>query len=413
MKNNFYLFIVASLTVLMVALGLLGTNVLNKLIDVKMEVTEKFEVIQNSPQLNKASANQTLDEENGCYTIYDENGNILFMKGEGVLVKDEYISSDNKLYIIEEVDEENLTGVAKYKEDVEMPVYNIKKNYDGVTSVSAQRVKKIGLYHTHNDECYDLSDGTDSIYGAGGIHDVGKRFKKNFEELNINVYYSENLHLPHNSGAYTRSEQTASELLKNGLDAIFDIHRDATPRSEYFTTVNGEAMSKVRIVIGQANTNSEINKEFALNIKAYADTVYPGLIKDIYIGKGNYNQQLSPRALLFEMGTNLIEKELVYNSIKPLTRTIDVVLYGTTEASSKSLSDFDVLASSGSNLELGMVGNSTQSTPATDKTLWIVLGSIGGVALIVGLLVAFSQKFRHWIKRLFSEMFAIFKKKPR
>ena len=236
------------------------------------------------------------------------------------------------------------------------------------------------------------------------------------EDLGISVFYSEDLHLPHDSGAYTRSEQTASQLLKNDLDAIFDIHRDATPRSEYITTVNGEKMSKVRMVIGSANVNSAINKEFALSIKAYADEVYPGLIKDIYIGKGNYNQQLSSKAMLFEMGTNLIEKDLVKKSTVPLAKTIDVVLYGTKSANASSLEDLDTEASSGDTLETGLVAESSTGagTSATNATLWIILGSIGGVALIFGLVCVFSKTFRHKVSRFFSELFGgIFGKKKK
>lgn len=352
-------------------------------------------------------------DTNEYYTIYDKNDSskVLFMKGDNVNVDDEYISSDNRLYIIESVDESNKTGVASFKEDIKMPVYNVKRNEELSSASASVTNKKIGLYHTHNDECYNVDDGTDSIYGKGGIHDVGKTLKNNLESLGITVYYNEDLHLPHDSGAYTRSQSTASNLLRNGLDAIFDVHRDATPRSEYITTVNGEKMSKVRMVIGSANVRSAINKEFALNIKAYADEVYPGLIKDIYIGRGNYNQQLSERALLFEMGTNLIEKDLVKKSTLPLAKTIDVVLYGTKSASSKSVADVDTNNSSGDILDTGMVGNNSTSS-ATNSTLWIILGSIGGVALIFGLVCIFSKKTRYAVGRFFSELFAgIFGKK--
>ena len=352
-------------------------------------------------------------DTNEYYTIYDKNDSskVLFMKGDNVNVDDEYISSDNRLYIIESVDESNKTGVASFKEDIKMPVYNVKRNEELSSASASVTNKKIGLYHTHNDECYNVDDGTDSIYGKGGIHDVGKTLKNNLESLGITVYYNEDLHLPHDSGAYTRSQSTASNLLRNGLDAIFDVHRDATPRSEYITTVNGEKMSKVRMVIGSANVKSAINKEFALNIKAYADEVYPGLIKDIYIGRGNYNQQLSERALLFEMGTNLIEKDLVKKSTLPLAKTIDVVLYGTKSASSKSVADVDTNNSSGDILDTGMVGNNSTSS-ATNSTLWIILGSIGGVALIFGLVCIFSKKTRYAVGRFFSELFAgIFGKK--
>lgn len=352
-------------------------------------------------------------DTNEYYTIYDKNDSskVLFMKGDNVNVDDEYISSDNRLYIIESVDESNKTGVASFKEDIKMPVYNVKRNEELSSASASVTNKKIGLYHTHNDECYNVDDGTDSIYGKGGIHDVGKTLKNNLESLGITVYYNEDLHLPHDSGAYTRSQSTASNLLRNGLDAIFDVHRDATPRSEYITTVNGEKMSKVRMVIGSANVRSAINKEFALNIKAYADEVYPGLIKDIYIGRGNYNQQLSERALLFEMGTNLIEKDLVKKSTLPLAKTIDVVLYGTKSASSKSVADVDTNNSSGDILDTGMVGNNSTSS-ATNSTLWIIIGSIGGVALIFGLVCIFSKKTRYAVGRFFSELFAgIFGKK--
>lgn len=375
-----------------------------------------FFILGFAPISNMQTYAKTLDDCD-CFVVYDaeDQSKVVFMKGDGIQVDDEYISSDNKLYTIESVNEEDKTAVARYTEDVKMPVYNISKK-GNISSVNASTSKRIGLYHTHNDECYNDADGTDSIYGAGGIHDIGAKLKSNLENLGVTVFYSEDLHLPHDSGAYTRSEQTASELLKNDLDAIFDIHRDATPRSEYITTVNGEQMSKVRMVVGSANVKSAINKEFALNIKAYADEVYPGLIKDIYIGKGGYNQQLSANAMLFEMGTNLIEKSLVEKSTIPLAKTIDVVLYGTRSASASSLDDIDTETSTGDTLETGLIAESETgaSTKATNTTLWIILGSIGGVALIFGIICAVSKRFRNAVGRFFSEMFAgLFGKKKK
>ena len=86
-------------------------------------------------------------------------------------------------------------------------------------------------------------------------------------------------------------------------------------------------MSKIRMVVGKSNSNYQKNLDFALAIKAYADKNYPGLIKDIYMGKGHYNQALSRTAMLFEMGTYLIEKDFVYSSIPYLADCIDKVLY--------------------------------------------------------------------------------------
>ncbi len=355
------------------------------------------------------------------YKIYDaENeGSVLFTRGDSVALGDEYISCDNKLYVIEDVNEDDMTGSARYKENVKMPVFNVKRKLSDLQEVNASSKKTIALYHTHNDECYIDPDGTDSVYGKGGIHDVGAALKTKFENLGINVAYSDNIHLPHNSAAYDRSGQTASKLISEyGPDGIFDIHRDATPRSEYITTVNGLDMSKVRMVVGSANQNSNINKEFALCIKSYADEVYPGLIKDIYIGKGNYNQQLSERAMLFEMGCHLIEKDLVLASCDPLSKTIDIVLYGTRQASSESLKDVDT--SEAAELLLSGLARTNSfgaievSTPGELDTLWIALGVLGAVFVVALLFYSFNKKTRHAVNRFFSELTAgIFSKRKK
>ena len=111
--------------------------------------------------------------------------------------------------------------------------------------------------------------------------------------------------------------------------------------------------------------------------------------------------------MLFEMGTNTIEKSLVEKSVAPLTKTIDVVLYGTRSASDSSVEDIDTEASTGDTLETGLVAESSTGagTKATNSILWIILCSIGGVALIFGLVCVFSGKFRHTVARFFSELF--------
>ena len=348
------------------------------------------------------------DDELDYYTIYDaETNDVLFLKGEGVSIDDEYISADNKLYLIEYLNEDEKVGEARYIENVKMPVFNVERNNNEQIAIAGEE-KIVGLYHTHNDECYNDVDGTDSVYGKGGIHDVGSELKKQLEKLGVKVVYNEALHLPHDSGAYNRSLATANELLNSGVKSVFDIHRDATPRKEYITTVNGVNMSKVRMVVGSANQNSAVNREFALTIKAYADEVYPGLIKDIYIGKGNYNQQLSERSMLFEFGTNTIEKKYVLNSCVPLAKTLDVVLFGTQNAGDDSLGDLNLQNSSGDLLETGIVGASQSgvNSSAGLSTLAIVLIILGSIAVIFTLIMIFNKRARNAVKRFFSELTA-------
>jgi len=346
------------------------------------------------------------------YTVYDYNdaSKVVFVKGEGINVEDEYLSADNKLWRIVAVDNKTKIAKAEFIGDEEMPKYNVRRRVSSGNTASASSKKKVGVYHTHNDESYVTGDGYDSVYGKGGIHDVGAKFVSNLRKLNIDVVYREDLHLPHNSGAYTRSQVTASNILsQGGIDALFDIHRDATPKSEYVTTVDGVQMSKVRMVIGTANQNYYENKEFAYAIKAYADEVYPGLIKDIYMGKGNYNQQLSARGILFEMGCHNIEKDLVLKSTVPLTKVVDVVLYGTKGADSSSLNEVELVSTSGEKAVI--TGIAYKDKTKSVSFFWILLASIAFYFLVLGIVCIFSKEARYRTKRFFQELIPIRKKK--
>lgn len=373
-----------------------------------------FCFISSSEKLVKSKVAMASTETPKYYTIYEDSSTqrVLFLKGDDVNVGDKYLSGSNKLYEIESVDSKTKTAVAKFIRDEQLPKVTLKTNSENDNIASAATNKKVGVYHTHNDESYYTPDGVDSVYGKGGIHAVGKEFVSNLEKLKIDTLYREDLHLPHNSGAYTRSQVTASALLDSGAQAIFDLHRDSTKRSEYLTKVDGTQMSSVRMVVGSSSKNYEENKNFAYKIKSYADEVYPGLIKDIYFGKGNYNQGLTTKAMLFEMGCENIEKALVLKTTPYLAKVVDVVLYGTEEASDASIADLTG-SNSGLTNVAGVVNATSDSAGVnSNSTLYVILGVLGVVALVFALVMIFSKKARYKVARFFSETFAgIFGKK--
>lgn len=260
------------------------------------------------------------------YSVYDEDFNLLFQK-DFVEVGDEYMSKDFKLYQVVYVDSDKKMGLAKFVRNVEIP----KVGLSYIPKPISTKERRICMYMTHNDESYLPSDGVDSVYGNGGIKDVALAFKSELEKNLINVYFDDTLHIPHDSGAYSRSSVTAKSLYNSHKpDAIFDIHRDATSRKFYVANVNGEERCKIRIVLGKSNPNRALNEEFAMYIVAVANEMYPWLITDIYYGGGHYNQALDGKALLFEMGTYLMEKEKVIESTKELAEVVTTALYGTT-----------------------------------------------------------------------------------
>ena len=269
-----------------------------------------------------ASARAEMDGD--CvYTLLGPDGEALTRRGGRIWEGDEYISGDDGWYRVVSVDDAAMTATAEYLGQAVADA----AAFSALAEKQDDR-KLVAMYSTHSDESYLPEDGTASKWKGAGIYDVGDSLKEALEERGIETIYSKETFLPHDADAYTRSRRVAEELLKKNPDALLDIHRDAVPAEEYETEVDGEDISKVRLFVGRNNQNSAENKAFAQQIKAEADREYPGLIKDIFIGKGNYNQELYPHALLLEFGTHEIEKEKAQEATGYIAEVLDNVLYG-------------------------------------------------------------------------------------
>lgn len=289
-----------------------------------------------------------IENEKELYIVYD--GFEVICELTDVEVGDEYLSYDFKLYRIIDVDKENHIAQATFVEQIKKPKITRSQEPSNIGAV----IKNIGLYMTHNDESYVPTDGTSSVYGAGGIHDVAKSFKASLVNRGINVIMDETLHIPHDSYAYSRSAVTAKALLaKHNLNAIFDVHRDGVSRSFYVTKYKGEEKCHVRMVVGKASSNYSTTFEFAKCLMTVGQELYPWLFSDIFIAQGHYNQALSGKAMLFEMGTYLVEKELVKASMPALANVIDVALFGTVIDTETG--------------ELTINGNQTETTTTIDE----------------------------------------------
>lgn len=315
-----------------------------------------------------ASADDQVDAE-ALHVAVDGSGAYLFSI-HGVLSEgDEYIAGDNVLYriatvnsgnaIAEKIGEEPMPDVSWLDVGEAQAVFASDKTTQAVSAKANADKRLIALYVTHSDESYIPSDGSQSINGQGGIYDVAREFRDALQKQGVDVILDESTHLPHDSGAYRRSRQTAERLLQKQPDAIIDIHRDGIPdESEYARTINGEEASRVRLLVGRSNQNSSVNREFAKQLKAVADKQYPGLVKDIFIGKGNYNQDLAPHAILLEFGTHTISKERVLNSTDMMAQVMSTALYGTqtgSAAAEKSSSNQDAAVQSSKGVSGGMI----------------------------------------------------------
>lgn len=292
---------------------------------------------------------------------------------------DEYISFENTVYEIVSVTENQ--AVARKNGKAELPSLSWMDS-DAAMPVSASS-RRIALYCTHSDESYELSDGFYSTTKRGSIYQVGQMLADALEAEGIEVSFADTLHHPHDAGAYRRSRQTAVQLLKQGMpDCMIDIHRDGIPDPDaYAVTIGGEDASKIRILVGRGNQNAAVNKEFALMIKVVADRIYPGLIKDIYLGKGTFNQDLLPQSILLECGTYTLPKERVLRSMPRMADVLNRALYGGVVGSVGRIS-----ADTG--MQQKATGNITEGVPDAPQQNDSVFGGFGFLMalLIIGIL---------------------------
>lgn len=282
----------------------------------------------------------TVSAEDKYYSLVDEKNRVINQTGTQVYTGDIFIAADNSKYRVMEVT--GTTAHCVYQGKEPMPSYDSITTSQAVLSdqaipvVGKGKQPTVAVYHTHSDESYVPSDGKESINGKGGIYDVGASFVKQLQAKGFKVDYNTNNHNPHDINAYSRSRKTASMLLKSMPIAIIDVHRDSTPPGEYQATVKGQDVTKVKLVVGRSNPNSKTNMEFAKKLKVAMDKKEPGLSEGIFIGKGDYNQDLSPRAMLIEVGAHTNSKGEAERGVKLFAEILPTVLGISTTPNAKT-----------------------------------------------------------------------------
>jgi stage II sporulation protein P len=273
--------------------------------------------------------------DGGYYSIVDENGNTVYITGWGVEVGDQFLTENNKRYEVISVSGD--VAHSKFLGDVNLSRYGKPENttFFSILSSSIARAEgngKVAIYHTHSDESYIPTDGSDSILGAGGVYKVGDAFTSALQAKGLEVFHSDAKHDPHDNMAYERSRRTVTELLKKQPDAIFDIHRDAAPPEVYKGNIDGQDITKLQLVVGKYGPTGKQIEDYALQIKANTDTQHPGLIKGIFFAKGgDYNQDLHPRSMLLEVGSENNDRHAAEKGVALFADVIPTIL-GKTEA---------------------------------------------------------------------------------
>lgn len=247
------------------------------------------------------------------YTIMTEDGQELTTCGFTVTAGDQYLDVDNILYRVYSVKGSDAWAKPMRRVDLTAEIESLRQQalaagetWDvDLATLTSFAPPNVAIYSTHSDESYKPASGRSAVNaGQGDVYRVGAAFAAQLKADGMTPIQSGATHYPHNSGAYRRSRGTLTSLLKTYQPvATFDVHRDAGPAKTYAGKVAGEDLVQLRFVVGRQNPNINQNRAFAMQLKKVADSMYPGLVKGIYYAKGGYNQDIFPRAMLIECGT--------------------------------------------------------------------------------------------------------------
>lgn len=260
--------------------------------------------------------------------IFDEQGNLVSKMSRNVGSGDEIINAAGQHYKVQKSDGSKATAKLMGVDKDYLAWVDYFANLTEVPVMAAEhRDRPIGIYQTHSAESYVPTDGTESKPFNGGILRVGNQLASKLEEQGVKIIYSDNKHDPHDSNAYMRSRRTATELMKQNPVALIDVHRDGIPDPGYYDKeISGVDATQIRLVVGKQNPKMQANMDFAKRLMAYANQKHPELVKEIFIGKGNYNQDLMSTAILIEAGTHTNKREQAEEGVKLLADAVPVVL---------------------------------------------------------------------------------------
>ena len=205
-------------------------------------------------------------------------------------------------------------------------------------------VRRVLIYHTHTHEAYrKLADDayveTAAWRTKDNLHNVvfvGERLAEELTARGFVVIHDVTDHELEELGtAYTRSLETMKNH-REDADIFIDVHRDAyaenssgNPKS---VKVNDKDTARLMFLVGNGVGFTEKpyyaeNFELATILTARINARAEGLCRPVMVKDGRYNQHVSPRSLLIEVGHNENTLEEALNAMPYLADALaDVFL---------------------------------------------------------------------------------------
>ncbi len=177
------------------------------------------------------------------------------------------------------------------------------------------------IYHTHGTESYSPGASYDASYGfrsediTQNVVSAGEALCDSLRACGIFALHDEIMYDKDDfSAAYTKSRAAVEEWLIKypTVRYVIDIHRDSVSSSgsaaAAVAEIEGRRAAQIMFVVGTdekagRHTGWETNLALAVKLQSALAAISPSLVRPVYLRKASFNQDVSPGALLIEIGS--------------------------------------------------------------------------------------------------------------
>ncbi len=178
------------------------------------------------------------------------------------------------------------------------------------------------ILHTHATESYTRSPG--EVYTESSPYrtldedynmiSVGDHLAELLQAGGIGVVHDRTLHdYPSYSGSYNQARKTIAACLEEypGIRLVLDLHRDASGdngnQMRTQARVNGKSSAQIMLVVGTDESGLkhpgwEENLALGLKLHTQCERIAPGIMRYVNLRAQRFNQDMSPGALIVEIG---------------------------------------------------------------------------------------------------------------
>ena len=210
------------------------------------------------------------------------------------------------------------------------------------------------IYHSHSREAYmhdpknPYKEAASEVFRSNDLEhtviSVGEMLAQNLKAQGIEVLHDTT---EHEQDDYNASYEKSLNMIKKrmeeyeSLQMFIDVHRNGYEKNakknpdDEVVIINGERVAKLFVVIGTGQgvlggfsekPQWEENTKLAIKLTNKINELYPGLAKDILHKNGRFNQHLSTKAILVEIGSTFTTQNEAEQTTKYLAEALSKII---------------------------------------------------------------------------------------